>query len=116
MSLRTEVDLVIVPEQRDDTASKKESVWDYPLPTRLELTHGLLRVEFSGELIAQTRLSYRVLESNTVASCPLSCRTDRSACHQQSSENCLDLSSHILNPGFVWQVPSYQMNLQPKND
>jgi uncharacterized protein (DUF427 family) len=47
-----------------DTYSKKESVWDYPRPPRLELTGRLLRVEFAGEIIAQTRLAYRVLETS----------------------------------------------------
>jgi len=47
-----------------DPASKKESVWDYPRPPRLELTGRLLCVEFAGEIIAQTRLAYRVLETS----------------------------------------------------
>lgn len=47
-----------------DPASKRESVWDYPRPPRLELTGRLLRVEFAGEIIAQTRLAYRVLETS----------------------------------------------------
>jgi uncharacterized protein (DUF427 family) len=41
-----------------------ESVWDYPRPPRVEATHKLVRVEFAGEVIAETTRAYRVLETS----------------------------------------------------
>lgn len=42
----------------------QESVWDYPRPPALELTTKLVRVEFGGVTIAQTRNAQRVLETS----------------------------------------------------
>jgi uncharacterized protein (DUF427 family) len=42
----------------------QESVWDYPRPPRLEKTSRHLRVEFGGEIIADTNQAYRVLETS----------------------------------------------------
>lgn len=42
----------------------QESVWDYPRPPRLEPTTELVEVLFNGELIAQSRRCYRVLETS----------------------------------------------------
>jgi uncharacterized protein (DUF427 family) len=41
-----------------------ESVWDYPRPPRVEASHKLVRVEFAGEVIAETMRAYRVLETS----------------------------------------------------
>ncbi len=41
-----------------------ESVWDYPRPPRLEASQRRVRVEFAGELIADTTRAYRVLETS----------------------------------------------------
>jgi uncharacterized protein (DUF427 family) len=41
-----------------------ESVWDYPRPPRVEASHKLVRVEFAGEVIAETTRAYRVLETS----------------------------------------------------
>ena len=41
-----------------------ESVWDYPRPPRVEASHRLVRVEFAGEVIAETARAYRVLETS----------------------------------------------------
>ena len=41
-----------------------ESVWDYPRPPRVEASQRLVRVEFAGELIAETARAYRVLETS----------------------------------------------------
>jgi len=41
-----------------------ESVWDYPRPPRVEATHKLVRVEFAGEVLAETARAYRVLETS----------------------------------------------------
>jgi len=40
-----------------------ESVWDYPRPPRVEASRKLVRVEFAGEVIAETTRAYRVLET-----------------------------------------------------
>ena len=42
----------------------QESVWDYPRPPRLEPTPRHLRVVLGGEVIADTRRGYRVLETS----------------------------------------------------
>jgi uncharacterized protein (DUF427 family) len=42
----------------------KESVWDYPRPPRLEPVSKRIRVEFNGEVIADRRRSYRILETS----------------------------------------------------
>ena len=41
-----------------------ESVWDYPRPPRLEASRRPVRVEFAGEVIAETTRAYRVLETS----------------------------------------------------
>jgi uncharacterized protein (DUF427 family) len=41
----------------------QESVWDYPRPPRVERSTRLVRVEFGGELVAETREALRVLET-----------------------------------------------------
>ena len=42
----------------------KESVWDYPRPPKIEPTARQIRVEFAGELVANTRRAMRVLETS----------------------------------------------------
>ncbi len=44
--------------------SKKESVWDYPRPPRLEKFSGGLEVVFSGITIAHSWSGFRVLETS----------------------------------------------------
>ena len=41
-----------------------ESVWDYPRPPRVEASARRVRVEFGGEVIADTTRAYRVLETS----------------------------------------------------
>jgi uncharacterized protein (DUF427 family) len=41
-----------------------ESVWDYPRPPRVEASTRRVRVEFGGEVIADTTRAYRVLETS----------------------------------------------------
>jgi uncharacterized protein (DUF427 family) len=42
----------------------QESVWQYPRPPRLELSPKHLKIVFNGVTIAETRQSYRVLETS----------------------------------------------------
>ena len=42
----------------------QESVWDYPRPPRLEPTPRRIRIVFAGEIIADTRRAWRVLETS----------------------------------------------------
>ncbi|NIO04752.1 MAG: DUF427 domain-containing protein [Proteobacteria bacterium] len=44
--------------------SKKESVWDYPRPPRVEPTSKRIRVAFAGVAIADTQRALRVLETS----------------------------------------------------
>jgi uncharacterized protein (DUF427 family) len=41
-----------------------ESVWDYPRPPAVEATQRRVRVEFAGEVIADSTRAYRVLETS----------------------------------------------------
>lgn len=41
-----------------------ESVWEYPRPPRVEPSTRRVRVEFAGEVIADTTRAYRVLETS----------------------------------------------------
>ena len=50
--------------RRTEPGPGQESVWDYPRPPRLEASPKLLRVEFAGRLIAETRRAFRVLETS----------------------------------------------------
>ena len=43
---------------------KQESVWDYPRPPKVEPTTKRLRVEFAGELVADSCRAIRVLETS----------------------------------------------------
>jgi uncharacterized protein (DUF427 family) len=43
---------------------KKESVWDYPRPPRLEKTLRHLTVKLNGTIVADTKDAYRVLETS----------------------------------------------------
>lgn len=46
------------------TELTRESVWDYPRPPRLEPSTRQVRIEFAGEIIADTIHAYRVLETS----------------------------------------------------
>jgi uncharacterized protein (DUF427 family) len=46
------------------TTGALESVLDYPTPPKLERTSRHLKVEFAGEIVAETRNGFRVLETN----------------------------------------------------
>lgn len=42
----------------------QESVWDYPRPPRLERTERLVRVVFAGQVLAESRRAFRLLETS----------------------------------------------------
>ncbi|MEQ8477287.1 DUF427 domain-containing protein [Fulvivirga sp.] len=42
----------------------QESVWDYPRPPKLEPVNKHIQIYFGGELIADTKAAYRVLETS----------------------------------------------------
>ncbi len=42
----------------------RESVWDYPRPPRLERTARRIRIDFGGRVLADSRHTYRVLETS----------------------------------------------------
>lgn len=50
--------------RRVEPGPGQESVWDYPRPPRLEPVSERLRVVFAGEIIADSRNGYRVLETS----------------------------------------------------
>ncbi len=51
-------------KKRTEPKEGQESVWDYPRPPRLEKVSKHLRVEFGGEVVADTKRGYRVLETS----------------------------------------------------
>ena len=50
--------------KREEPGPEQESVWDYPRPPRLEPTDKRIRVEFNGEVIADTTDAKRILETS----------------------------------------------------
>ena len=48
----------------DSEGRKKESVWDYPRPPRVEPSFQLIRVVFNGKTIAETNRALRVIETS----------------------------------------------------
>ena len=52
------------PQQRQAPGPGQESVWDYPRPPRLEPSLRHIQIVFNGEVIADTRRAWRVLETS----------------------------------------------------
>lgn len=50
--------------RREQPGPGQESVWDYPRPPRIEPCPLRIRVEFAGEVIADTLRAYRLLETS----------------------------------------------------
>lgn len=50
--------------KRIEPKQGQESVWDYPRPPKLERTNKHLKIEFNGEIIAETNNAFRVLETS----------------------------------------------------
>ena len=51
-------------ERRETQEALLESVWDYPRPPRVEPSTRRVRVQFAGEVIADTTRALRVLETS----------------------------------------------------
>lgn len=51
------------PARAETPGPGQESVWDYPRPPRVEPDGRLVRVEFAGVAVAETRRALRVLET-----------------------------------------------------
>ena len=49
---------------KDSEGRKKESVWDYPRPPRIEQSPQLIRVVFNDTTVAETNRALRVLETS----------------------------------------------------
>lgn len=52
------------PKRRMEQGPGQESVWDYPRPPRLEPCPRRIRVEFAGQVVADTTRALRVLETS----------------------------------------------------
>ena len=50
--------------KRIEPKDGQESVWDYPRPPRLEASGKHLKIVFGGEVIAETKRGFRVLETS----------------------------------------------------
>lgn len=53
------------PARRIAPGPGQESVWDYPRPPRIEPDSRVVRVEFGGVVVAETRRALRVLETSS---------------------------------------------------
>lgn len=51
-------------KQREPLTEGQESVWDYPRPPRLDLSHKHVQVLFAGVVVADSRRAVRVLETS----------------------------------------------------
>ncbi len=51
-------------QDSSNTTAKKESVWDYPRPPRVEATSKHILIEFNGVVLAESRRAQRVLETS----------------------------------------------------
>jgi len=51
------------PERAEPAGPGEESVWDYPRPPRLDRSRRVVRVEFAGRIIAESRNALRVAET-----------------------------------------------------
>lgn len=52
-----------MPESIIKPGPGQESIWDYPRPPKVELFEKNIRVEFAGRSIAETSISYKVMET-----------------------------------------------------
>ncbi len=53
-----------MPGRRIEPKPGQESVWDYPRPPSLVPSPAEVRVEFGGQVVAETRKAFRVLETS----------------------------------------------------
>ncbi len=87
----------------DATASRIESVWDYPRPPRVEASDRHVRVIVDGVVVAETRRALRVLETSHPPAWylpPEDVRTDllrptsqRTACEYKGQAGYFDISA-----------------------
>lgn len=94
----------------------QESVWDYPRPPRVELCTRLVRVEFAGRMVAESRASYRVLETShppvyyippADVAMDLVLRTSKTSfCEWKGMAEYLDLvAEHAVSAAAAWRYP-----------
>jgi len=104
-----------------------ESVWDYPRPPRLEATDLSLRVLFAGEVVAESRKGYRVLETShppTYYIPKADCRMDllaptdrRSVCEFKGAARYYTLTVGSRRAeNAVWEYPTPTAAFAPLKD
>ncbi len=104
-----------------------ESVWDYPRPPRLEATDLSLKVLFAGEVIAESRRGYRVLETShppTYYIPKADCRMDlltptdrRSVCEFKGAARYYTLTvGDRRAENAVWEYPTPTTAFAPLKD
>ncbi len=106
---------------------KKESVWDYPRPPRLEPTARRLRVVFAGKTIADTTRGLRILETShpptyyiPISDIDMNClkaSTHRSWCEFKGAAMYWNLESgNRLSPNAAWSYPNPMPNYAALKD
>lgn len=104
-------------EARIPPSPDQESVWDYPRPPRVEACHSFLQILISGTVLAETRASFRVLETShppvyyfppdSVRLDLLTATPDRSFCEWKGEATyySLELSDRSV-PNIAWSYRS----------
>lgn len=97
------------------TEPRKESVWDYPRPPRVEPFTGLITVELGGEVIASTPRAWRVLETShpptyylpreAFADGALRATSGSSRCEWKGWATYYDLIGGVVAPKSAWSYP-----------
>ena len=80
-----------ISKRRIPPGPGQESVWDYPRPPRIEAFDGTIQIYALGELIAQTRKAFRILETShppTYYLPPEDIRMDWMVAHARQSSFC----------------------------
>jgi uncharacterized protein (DUF427 family) len=95
----------------------RESVWEYPRPPRLEACRQRIRVEYGGEVVADTTRAFRILETShppTYYIPPQDVRNEllrpnktRTFCEFKGSAHYWDLVvGDRVSPAAAWSYPS----------
>jgi len=123
----TEREKLMAFSRRIEPGPAQESVWDYPRPPRLEPSSALIRVEFSGVLIASTTSAWRVLETSQpptyylprsdISSDVLREAAGQSFCEWKGVASYLDIVvGSAASASAAWYYPNPNLEFAPLKD
>jgi uncharacterized protein (DUF427 family) len=110
-----------------EPGSGQESVWDYPRPPRLERSERHVVVRLGGEVVAETRAAWRVLETShppvwyvpreDVAPGALRPSTRRSFCEFKGEAAYWTVDGGgLTRPDAAWSYPRPSRGFEPLRD